>query len=107
MLQNKNIRIIGVPSDLGASRRGVDMGPSALRIANLGTKLKALGYQVEDIGNVPVAVRESLSQTDPKVRFLPEIISFTKEIKDRVYQSLKDGRMPLLNFMPRKRPGWA
>lgn len=72
------------------------MGPSALRIANLGNKLKGLGYQVEDIGNVSVAVRESLSNTDPKVRFLSEITTFTKELKDRTYQALKDGKMPLV-----------
>ncbi|NUM88293.1 MAG: arginase [Bdellovibrionales bacterium] len=96
MLSNKNIRIVGVPSDLGASRRGVDMGPSALRIANLGSKLKALGYQVEDIGNIPVAVRESLSPTDVKARFLSEIMGYTKDLRDRVYQALKDGRMPLV-----------
>ncbi len=46
------IRIIGVPMDLGQSRRGVDMGPSALRVAGLQQRLKALGHTVEDIGNV-------------------------------------------------------
>ena len=50
----EKIRIIGVPMDLGASRRGVDMGPSALRVAGLQARLKQLGRQVEDIGNVLV-----------------------------------------------------
>ena len=96
MLENKNIRIIGVPSDLGASRRGVDMGPSALRIANLGPRLKALGYSVEDIGNVPVAVRESLSSEQERNHFLNEIVAFAKEVKARTYASVKDARTPLI-----------
>lgn len=96
MLENKNIRIIGVPSDLGASRRGVDMGPSALRIANLGSRLVKIGYDVEDIGNVPVAVRESLSEEHQKNKFLNEILAFSKEIKSSTYKALKDGRVPLV-----------
>ena len=96
MLENKKIRIIGFPSDLGASRRGVDMGPSAIRIASVGPRLRQLGYDVEDIGNVPVAVRESISGTgDSKIKFLKEIVDATQGLKDRVYSSLKDGRIPL------------
>ena len=52
----KQIRIIGVPLDLGQSRRGVDMGPSAVRVAGLESKLEELGYDVKDGGNVPVAM---------------------------------------------------
>ena len=50
----QKVRIIGVPMDLGQSRRGVDMGPSALRVAGLLQRLKQLGYQVDDVGNIPV-----------------------------------------------------
>jgi arginase len=97
MLENKKIRIIGVPSDLGASRRGVDMGPSALRIANIGPRLNQLGYEVDDIGNVTVAVRESIAKThDSKIKFLPEITQAMKALKERVYQSMKEGRTPLV-----------
>lgn len=101
MLENKKVRIIGVPSDLGASRRGVDMGPSALRIANIGPKLAQLGYEVDDIGNIPVAVRESvvtaqMKSEDSRIKFLPEITLAMKTLKDRVYQSLKEGRTPLV-----------
>jgi arginase len=96
MLENKKIRIIGFPSDLGASRRGVDMGPSAIRIANVGPRLRQLGYDVDDVGNVRVAVRESVSGSgDSKIKFLPEIVAASKELKDRVYESLKAGRVPL------------
>lgn len=96
MLENKKVRIIGFPSDLGASRRGVDMGPSAIRIANVGPSLRNMGYDVEDMGNVPVAVRESIAgKGDSKIKFLKEIVDATKALKDSVYESLKEGRVPL------------
>lgn len=96
MLETNKIRIIGVPSDLGASRRGVDMGPSALRIANIGPRLTALGFDVEDVGNVPVTVRESITRPqESHIKFLPEITEVSKQVKERVYQALKDGRRPL------------
>src|ERR1700691_5839470 len=53
-IETKHIRIIGVPLDLGQSRRGVDMGPSAMRVAGLEAKLEAVGYDVHSGGNVPV-----------------------------------------------------
>lgn len=96
MLQNKKIRIIGVPSDLGASRRGVDMGPSALRIANIGPRLGALGYDIEDVGNVQIPVRESIAHPQPTgIRYLPEIVESSYAIKDKVYEALKAGKVPL------------
>lgn len=96
MLENKNIRIIGFPSDLGASRRGVDMGPSAVRIANIGARVEQLGYKVQDIGNISVAVRESVrSEQDPKVKFLEEIIAASTALKEKAYQALKDGYVPI------------
>jgi len=52
----RKIRVIGVPLDLGQSRRGVDMGPSAVRVAGLEARLEALGHEVEDGGNVAVAI---------------------------------------------------
>ena len=58
-IETKHIRIIGVPLDLGQSRRGVDMGPSAMRVAGLEAKLESLGYDVEDCGNVSVAMLET------------------------------------------------
>lgn len=96
MRHNQNIRIIGMPTDLGASRRGVDMGASALRIAQLGEKLSHLGYDVEDVGNIPVAIRESVKLTDTRIRYLPEIFESSKQLKDVVYHSLKESRFPLI-----------
>ncbi len=96
MLENKKVRIVGFPSDLGASRRGVDMGPSAIRIANVGARLRNIGYDVEDIGNVTVAVRESITgPSEGKAKFLKEIVDATKALKERVYDSLKAGKIPL------------
>ncbi len=54
----RKIRVIGVPLDLGQSRRGVDMGPSAVRVAGLEARLEALGHVVEDAGNISVAIAE-------------------------------------------------
>ncbi|MGB7189169.1 MAG: arginase family protein, partial [Acidobacteriaceae bacterium] len=58
-LPPRRIRIIGVPLDLGASRRGVDMGPSAVRVAGLEARLEALGHEVQDAGNISVAMAET------------------------------------------------
>jgi arginase len=69
----KQIRIIGVPLDLGQSRRGVDMGPSAVRVAGLASKLEALGYQVKDGGYVSVAVAETRPEGDLRSKYLTEI----------------------------------
>lgn len=96
MLKNNKIRIIGMPSDLGASRRGVDMGPSALRIAQIGPRLQSLGYDVEDVGNVNVAVREAVKLGNEKIKYLAEIFNSTKQLKDKVYSCLQEGRLPLI-----------
>ena len=72
-IETKHIRIIGVPLDLGQSRRGVDMGPSAMRVAGLEAKLEALGYDVEDGGNVAVAMPETEAEGDPHAKYLKEI----------------------------------
>lgn len=96
MLQNTKLRIIGMPTDLGASRRGVDMGASAMRIAQLGERLGSLGYEVEDIGNIPVAIRESVKLADPRMRYLPEILASSQLLKEQTYKSMKEGRMPLI-----------
>ncbi|HKT26451.1 MAG TPA: arginase family protein, partial [Terriglobales bacterium] len=62
----RKIRVIGVPLDLGQSRRGVDMGPSAVRVAGLEARLEALGLVVEDGGNVPVAIAETKKEGNPR-----------------------------------------
>ena len=68
------IDIIGVPIDLGADRRGVDMGVSAIRYAHLRQKLEALGHAVEDKGNIDVPIAETCSITDPRLKYIDCIV---------------------------------
>jgi len=95
-VDSKKIRIIGVPLDLGQSRRGVDMGPSAVRVAGLESKLEALGYVVEDKGNVPVALAETESSGDPNAKYLKEIAETCSKEADLVIQTLEAGKIPLV-----------
>lgn len=91
------VAIIGAPLDLGQGRRGVDMGPSAVRVAGLGAKLGALGYDVLDMGNVPVAQAESVRHAAPgNAKFLPEIAAACERLADLVEQALEDDREPIV-----------
>jgi arginase len=90
------IRIIGVPMDLGASRRGVDMGPSALRVAGLQSRLKQLGRQVEDEGNVPVPQAEEQPYGEKKARYLDEIAQTCKGLAEMVRKTLDEDIFPLV-----------
>jgi arginase len=90
------IRIIGVPMDLGASRRGVDMGPSALRVAGLQSRLKQLGRQVEDIGNVAVPQPEEQHYGEKNAKYLDEISQACKGLADTVNKSLDEDMVPLV-----------
>jgi arginase len=91
------IAIIGAPLDLGQGRRGVDMGPSAVRVAGLGRRLDDLHYSVADLGNIPVAQPESLATDKPhKARFLPEIAQSCEHLARMVADVLGAGQMPLV-----------
>jgi arginase len=92
----EKIRIIGVPMDLGASRRGVDMGPSALRVAGLQSRLKQLGRQVEDEGNVAVPQAEEQPYGERKARYLDEIAQTCKGLADMVRKTLDEDIFPLV-----------
>ena len=92
----EKIRIIGVPMDLGASRRGVDMGPSALRVAGLQPRLRQLGRQVEDIGNIQVRQPEEQPYGEKKARFLGEIAETCKLLADTVKKTLDEDLFPLV-----------
>ncbi len=92
----EKIRIIGVPMDLGASRRGVDMGPSALRVAGLQARLKQLGRQVEDVGNVPVSQAEEQPYGEKKARYLGEIVETCKGLAEVVRKTLDEDMLPLV-----------
>jgi len=95
-IETKHIRIIGVPLDLGQSRRGVDMGPSAMRVAGLEAKLEALGYSVKDVGNVPVALAETRSEGDPHAKYLKEITDTCSKEAELVVKTLEAGAIPVV-----------
>lgn len=90
------IRVIGVPMDLGAGRRGVDMGPSAIRAANLHARIKELGYKVQDAGNVFTPEPEERKPKDPKLKYVDEVLSACKELADRVDKAVKEDASPLV-----------
>src|SRR5215469_3791852 len=89
------VRILGVPLDLGQERRGVDMGPSAVRAAGLNSALKSLGHQVEDAGNIHVKIPEEQHFGDKRAKYLNEIAETCQEVAQRVYQTLELGSFPL------------
>ena len=92
----KPVHIIGVPLDLGAGRRGVDMGPSAVRVADLNRKVAALGYTVEDAGNVPVRIPETQHFGDDTSKFLKEITEVCTHLAQLVESGLARGFLPVV-----------
>src|SRR3984957_15002132 len=95
-MRQSSIAIIGAPLDLGQGRRGVDMGPSAMRVANLNKRLASLGYEVEDLGNVQVEQQESLPEGPRHAKFLPQISAVCERLGDMVTQASMDGKAPLV-----------
>jgi arginase len=92
-----SIRIIGVPMDLGASRRGVDMGPSAVRYTDLRDRIEKLGHEVDDSGNVPVPFREDAARGAQRgARYLGAITDVCTEVAARTKTALADGRIPIV-----------
>ncbi len=90
------IDLIGVPLDFGAGRRGVDMGPSAIRYAGLCQGLEALGHQVHDTGNVPVPVNETVAEGNPRLKYLEPIVNVCRDLAARVDCSISAGHMPVV-----------
>jgi arginase len=95
-MRQSHIAIIGAPLDLGQDRRGVDMGPSAVRVANLNRRVESLGYVVEDLGNVPVDQRERVSHGDDSARYTNQIAESCKRLGMLVGKSLAGGRVPVI-----------
>lgn len=95
-MPSKHIAILGAPLDLGAGRRGVDMGPSAVRVANLNGRLAELGYQVEDLGNVPVVQPESQAEVHSHAKYLPQIAETCTHVAKIVLEALGAGKFPLV-----------
>jgi arginase len=90
------IKIIGVPMDLGAGRRGVDMGPSAIRIAGINQAIARLGFEVVDAGNVQISPAEAIQRTNKRAHYLPEIAAASEELAVMVEASLDEGALPVI-----------
>ncbi len=90
------VHIIGVPLDLGGSRRGVDMGPSAFRIAGLGEKIAGLGRTVVDSGDVVSPIPETRKLGDPRKKFIHEIAKVCDRLYQKARASIEEGALPLV-----------
>lgn len=95
-MRHSQIAVIGAPLDLGAGRRGVDMGPSAIRVARLDARLASLGYEVDDLGNVEVEQAESRPVGRENARYLPEITRTCSRLAKAVEGALAAGQFPLV-----------
>lgn len=92
----KGISIIGVPVDLGAGRRGVDMGPSAIRYANIVDRMENCGYDVVDYGDLKIPIPVRNKEENTKLRYLKEIKVVNEELAVAVSHIIKEGRYPLV-----------
>lgn len=90
------VHIIGVPLDLGGGRRGVDMGPSALRIAGLAERISGLGYQVVDKGDLTVPIPETQRPGDERKRYIRDIARVCNRLYQTALASLEAGAIPLV-----------
>ncbi len=95
-MQMKKVEIIGVPVDLGANRRGVDMGPSAIRYAGLKNAIKGLGVQYGDLGNINVPLPEANDETNARMKYLNEINSVNRDLAGMVEASISRGCLPIV-----------
>ncbi|HEV8200765.1 MAG TPA: arginase [Candidatus Polarisedimenticolia bacterium] len=92
---SRPIDLIGVPLDLGAGRRGVDMGPSAIRIAGLTARLTELGHTVVDRGDVRVPIPETIPVTGEKMRYIAEISAVCRTLAQLTHAAAAEGRIPV------------
>jgi arginase len=95
-VRERRVVVIGGALDLGAGRRGVDMGPSAIRYAGLDDRLAGLGLECSDWGNVETAIAEAIDSGDPRSRFLPQIKEACERIARRVAAAASDGHVPIV-----------
>jgi arginase len=92
----KPVHIIGVPLDLGGGRRGVDMGPSAFRIAGLGERLSALGHTIVDKGDLPAPIPETRESRDERKKYIRDIARVCQRVYQTALASLDEGALPLV-----------
>lgn len=94
-ISKEEICIIGVPIDLGAGRRGVDMGPSAIRIAGIEGQLAKLGFKIQDCGDLDVTIPETQRVGQDNLRFKEPILVTSREVMASVYDALEHNRFPI------------
>ena len=92
----KTVHIIGVPLDLGGNRRGVDMGPSAFRIAGLGERILPLGHTVVDKGDLPTPIPETQEQRDEHKKYIRDIAKVCQKLYQSALATLEEGAMPIV-----------
>ncbi len=93
---NKQISIIGVPMYLGVGRRGVDMGPSAMRYANIIERLEGIGHDIDDLGDIEAFNSESVEVGNPRVKYLKEVTAVNTDLAQKVSAIIADKRFPLV-----------
>lgn len=91
---NKQISIIGMPMDLGQARRGVDMGPSAIRYAHLIERLSEMGYSVEDLGDIPIN-RENI-KNDQELKNLHSVLAGNEKLAQMVNNVIEEQKFPMV-----------
>jgi len=92
----RTIHVLGVPLDLGAGRRGVDMGPSAVRIAGIGDRLATMGCTVVDRGDITTPIPETQTERDPKKKYIRDIARVCTKLYQMVSQAHEEGALPLV-----------
>ena len=92
----KPVHLIGVPIDLGAGRRGVDMGPSAFRIAGIRDQIANLGWSTIDKGNLATPIPETQLPADTSKKYVHDIAKVCQELHDRALKSLEEGALPIV-----------
>jgi arginase len=90
------IEIVGAPEDLGQNKRGVDMGPSAIRVAGVAERLRALGHHVVDSGDIVCSDMASGEPGDPRLRWIDEVVRDTEALADEVERAMRAGHFPLV-----------
>src|ERR1700730_17153684 len=95
-MPDPSIAIIGAALDLGQDRRGVDMGPSAMRYAELSSRISQLGYRVRDAGNLVLADMAALDQGDPRAKYLAAILAYCATVADAVEHAVHSRELPLV-----------
>ena len=92
----RSVHIVGVPLDLGGNRRGVDMGPSAFRIAGLGERVAALGCVVSDKGDLPAPIPETRQRRDERKKYVADIAKVCQKLYQTALESLEEGAVPVV-----------